>query len=573
LKADGSPASDEEIPVIRSLQRSELVKNEEYLIHFYGDQRVVLMSSAPVYGPDGRITAAVTILSDITGRKQAEEALRESEQRFKAVFDQADVGIAVADTDGYLVDSNPVYRETLGYAKEELRHKRIYDVTHPEDVDRCRELELRLREGTIDKYQTEKRYVRKDGRVIWGKLNVSAIRDRDGSLKYNLGVMEDITERRQAEDALRESEVRFRSLIQNSSDIIHILDRDGRIVFDSPSSEKILGYPAGHMLGRSPFDFIHPGDRERVRDELSRVYALSNRGTPTEFRIRKADGDYLEVESVGMNLIGVPGVDGIVVNTRPVAERKRAGEALRESEQRFKAIFDRAATGIATADPEGFILDCNAAYLAMMGYGPGELRRLRFWDITHPDDLARNRELQDQMVAGAIDGYDIEKRFVRKDGSVILCRVRASAIRDRDGQLKYQMAIVEDVTERNETEKRLAETTQLLDAALQVSPLAINAVDNEARVLLWNRMAEQLFGWTKEEVLGRPIPTIPDGQRLENDHIHALVKSGKSLKGIQLRRKRKDGTLIDVRMDALPLYDENGKLLGAMGVFREIGPR
>ena len=131
-------------------------------------------------------------------------------------------------------------------------------------------------------------------------------------------------EMKKAEEAQRESDIRFRSLIQNSSDIIRILDREGRIIYNSPSSDKILGYPADYMLGRSPLEFIHPDDTDRVRNGLREVFDRRNTGMPTEFRIRKANGEYLDVESIGVNLIGVQGVDGIVVTTRPITERKQA---------------------------------------------------------------------------------------------------------------------------------------------------------------------------------------------------------------------------------------------------------
>lgn len=147
-------------------------------------------------------------------------------------------------------------------------------------------------------------------------------------------------EHKDARKALRESEIRFRSLIQNASDIIRILDREGRIVFDSPSSERILGYPLDVVLGKSPLEFIHPDDREIVRENLGEVFRKTNPGTPTEFRIRKADGEYLDVESTGVNMIGVPGVDGIVITTRPITERKLASEELKAAKSQAELYLD-----------------------------------------------------------------------------------------------------------------------------------------------------------------------------------------------------------------------------------------
>jgi PAS domain S-box-containing protein len=147
-------------------------------------------------------------------------------------------------------------------------------------------------------------------------------------------------EQKEARRALRESEIRFRSLIQNSSDIIRILDKDCHIIYDSPSSGRILGYPADSLLGKSPLDYIHPDDRELVRTSLDGVRHKTNSGKPTEFRIRKADGKYLYVESIGVNMIGVPGVDGIVITTRPITERKQAEEELKTAKAQAELYLD-----------------------------------------------------------------------------------------------------------------------------------------------------------------------------------------------------------------------------------------
>lgn len=152
-------------------------------------------------------------------------------------------------------------------------------------------------------------------------------------------------ERRTTERVLEENERRFRALIQNSSDIIRIIDRDGRIAYESDSGARILGHSPGDTLGRSPLEFIHPDDRASVREALEEVYANTNPGTPTGFRIRHADGGWVAVESVAANLIGVPGVDGIVTTTWPIEARRRAEEALLLSERRLRRAEEIAGIG------------------------------------------------------------------------------------------------------------------------------------------------------------------------------------------------------------------------------------
>ncbi len=167
-------------------------------------------------------------------------------------------------------------------------------------------------------------------------------RHPDGSPGTVTGIVIDITAAKEAEDAIRATETRFRALIQNSSDLIRILDADGRILYESPSAERILGYPEGSLLGTDPLELVHPDDLERVRNDLKEVYERTNPGIPTEFRIRKADGEYLWVDTIGTNLLDVPGVNGVVVTTRPIQQRKEAEQALRESEERLRLAMEGA---------------------------------------------------------------------------------------------------------------------------------------------------------------------------------------------------------------------------------------
>lgn len=149
-----------------------------------------------------------------------------------------------------------------------------------------------------------------------------------------------LTSIKQSEMALKKSEEKFKALIYNSTDIIRILDKDGLIVFDSPSSSRILGYPEGYFIGKSPLEFIHPDDLEKVKNDLNDVYVGKNPGIPTEFRIRKADGTYLPVESIAQNLIDIPGIGGIVVNTHPIKDRKKLEEHLIKTNRSLRLLSD-----------------------------------------------------------------------------------------------------------------------------------------------------------------------------------------------------------------------------------------
>ena len=151
--------------------------------------------------------------------------------------------------------------------------------------------------------------------------------------------------RRRAEQSLRESEERFRNKIQNSSDMIRIIDPHRLIAYSSPSTLRLFGYDPAEMIGKDPLDYVHPDDRNTVRDALGEVFAKTNPGTPTEYRIRHKDGHYIDVEAVGSNLLGIAGIDGVVTTTRHITERKEAEEALRHENHQLDLL-----TGITRHD-------------------------------------------------------------------------------------------------------------------------------------------------------------------------------------------------------------------------------
>jgi len=284
-----------------------------------------------------RIVKVVGNIMDITERKKAEEALVQSKQTAESYLNIAAEIILSLDDQGNIMLLNESGHRLLGYDPGYLRGKNWFDICLPEESrNEVRKLFAKLREGNdTDIESHENRVITRNGEertILWHN---SILRDRDNTFMGTLSSGEDITERKRMEDALRESEVRFRSLIQNSLDIIVMADENGCITYETPSVEQKLGYPSGYLIGRDPLDFIHPGDRERVKHDLLEVYEHTNPGTPTEFRFRGADGRWIPLEAVGNNLIGYPGINSIVLTARDITERKKAEVERKRLENRL----------------------------------------------------------------------------------------------------------------------------------------------------------------------------------------------------------------------------------------------
>ncbi|MBU4140206.1 MAG: PAS domain S-box protein, partial [Euryarchaeota archaeon] len=228
----------------------------------------------------GELAAAFNRMSgdlknSLTEQERMNKRLRNSEARFIAMFDKAVIGIYLSDLDGCILDSNPAFMKMIGYSAEEVRGKKFIDYTYPEDVSPNLLLFNEAITGKRDHYIMEKRYVRKDGTILWGRLAVSVVNSAEGGPQFLIAMMEDITESKKAEDALRESEEKYRSLVESTDDSIYMVDRDGRYLF--MNSKHLLRLGIQDYRGKSYKD-IHSPDRIKVFTE--RVSSVFENGEP-----------------------------------------------------------------------------------------------------------------------------------------------------------------------------------------------------------------------------------------------------------------------------------------------------
>ncbi|MBD1913368.1 MULTISPECIES: PAS domain S-box protein [unclassified Leptolyngbya] len=323
--------------------------------------------------------AAIVLWSE---REHTGFRLRQSEGRLRMIVENAAIAIVTSHPDGTLLDANRAYQNFLGYSAAELRNMHYIDVTYPEDVARDVALTQEMMAGKQDGYQLEKRYIRKDGQVVWGRLNVSAVRDRQGQVQYNLAIIEDISAHKHAEAALQEREILFRLVFQNS------------------------------------------------------------------------------------------------------------------------------AVGIGLIKPDGTVIAYNPACMKLLGYTEEEMYALSFYDYTHPDDLILDLEQYRELLAGRIDAYQMEKRYIRKDKQIIWVRLTVSAIRDAQGHTVLTSGLVEDITEHKQAEAALQERTRL---AMLTADVGLALTQGSTLQEILGSCAEALFQhldvafariWTRHEQTG-----------------------------------------------------------------------
>ncbi|MBW3572107.1 MAG: PAS domain S-box protein [Gemmatimonadetes bacterium] len=309
-----------------------------------GAVRWVAEQGRAVHAGDGAAVLQGYIF-DASERKAAEEALRTSEAQFRAVFEEAAIGMALMNMDGYLVRSNRALQSMLGYTEKELAGTIFSQVTHPDDIAADWERFGDLVAGEISHYQTTKRYLRRDGGLVWGRLSVALVRSPDGHPRYAIKMVENVTERREAVEALRLREREFRSLLEQGREVISILDSDGDLRYTSPAVERVLGYGRGELVGTYLGELVHPDDAPAMLDVFERAIQAPGRPRTAEMRMLHRDGSWRVLETVATSLLDDPAVAGIVVNSRDVTERRDAEEALRRSEQQLLQVQKMEAVG------------------------------------------------------------------------------------------------------------------------------------------------------------------------------------------------------------------------------------
>jgi PAS domain S-box-containing protein len=343
---------------------------------------------------NGRVAALVT---DVTDHWRTEEALRRSEERFRAAFENAPIGMALVGLDERILDANASLCAMLGHPRERLLRMTVPEITHPEDAAAEARQKQVLLGGGRSFYRMEKRYLHADGHVVWGQLSVTAVPGEDGKPRHFVGQLEDITERKLAEEALRRSEERFRELTERATDVLVTFDADIRITHWSTGAAEALGWSAEEVLGNDARGLVHPDDGDAAARALEELARAPGAVVPVVVRVRRRDGSWRLLDAACRNLLHLPAVRSIVVNARDVTRQRQLEEQVQAS-QRLESI-GRLAGGVAHDFNNllTVILSCAEGLGRDLGEGhPGaeDVREIR-------DAGERARDLTRQLLAFA----------------------------------------------------------------------------------------------------------------------------------------------------------------------------
>jgi len=264
----------------------------------------------------------------------------------------------------------------------------------------------------------------------------------------------------------------FHALIQNSSDIVTILSMDGTVLYESPSVDRVLGYAQDELLGRNVFELVHSDDRARALAAFTEIVKRRDLTLSAEFSFLHKDGSWRVLDATGSNQLDNPLIAGIVVNSRDVTERKIIEEKLRQSEERFRRIFEDGPLGMIIVDPDYRLLKANKAFCKMLGYAEQELTGRSMEEFTHPEDWEKSETLSQRALTGVNPLFQLEKRYLRKSRESVWATLTATTVPDQEGKILYALGMIEDISARKAAEREKEELIiQLTDALAKIKTL------------------------------------------------------------------------------------------------------
>ena len=438
-------------------------------------------------------------LIDITERKYAEEALTESEERYRNLFESVPVGLFRTTSDGQIMDANQALVNMFGYPSRAAFLNTKVSEHYVNQDDRAAYREVIEREGSVHALAFQQR--RYDGEIIWTEGYSQLVQEDDGQQVYD-GALIDITERKRAEQALSESEARYRNLVENINDIIYRYEfiPESRFAYVSPSVTRITGYtPAEHYADpQLGVKLVHPEDQP----QLDRVYDLEkDEVTQSEVRWIRKDGRVIWTEQTNTPIFDDDGnfiaVEGMA---RDITDRKQAELRLQESEAQFRAIFNNAPITIAQVDFAGHPIVSNQAAQNMFGYSADELATMVFTEFTHPEDAEIDLDFFQELVAGKRDQYQLEKRYIRKNGEIIHGNLFVSLIRDEHGTPKSAIGMVEDITERKQAEIELKNSEERYRRIYENASVGLGRTRfSDGKFIQCNERLAQIMGYASAD--------------------------------------------------------------------------
>ena len=526
--------------------------------------KTVLWNSANILDQEGTNTVA-TIAQDITRRKRTEEALRISDEKYRGIFENILDVYFVTSIDGTIQEVSPSI-EIISkgeYHRDDLIGKSMQDL-YAVTGGRQTLLKSLQESGSVSDYEIILK--NRDGSNMQCSITAKIQFDVFGKPLKIVGSLRDITERKRTENALLESEIKYRAFFENSMDAILLTSPDGKIQSANQAACSMFGYSEDELIKLGRLGVVDTSDPQLSVLLAERKLKGKAQG---EITLKRKDGTLFPGEISSAVFKNPEGFERTSMIIRDITIRKNSQKKVRESEERFRTIFDQAPIAIALIDLQGYPIISNLPLSKMLGYSSDELTKMKFTEFTYPEDIDKDLNQFIDLIAGKKSGYSMEKRFIHKNGDLIWANLFVTSLSDNNGIPKEIIGMVEDITERKRTETEII----MLAHSLKSINECVSITDLDDKILFVNESFLKTYGYTLNELIGKNISMVRSqaNEQKQVDEILSATISGE-WQG-ELWNKRKDGTEFLIYLSTTIIKDKESKVLGLIGVATDVTER
>ncbi|MHA1909058.1 MAG: PAS domain S-box protein, partial [Candidatus Thorarchaeota archaeon] len=512
----------------------------------------------------------IGILEDFTAQYQAEEALRESESQFKAIFERARIGMTLVSPDDSIMDVNAAFQEMSGYSLDELRQMKIADITHPEDIDVDNVHFQEIEEGKTESYRMVKRYIRKDGSLMWGNLTVNILRDASGNINFIVGMIEDISDRKRAEERLLEEKLFTETALNSQFDTFFVFNpRTGQAIRWNTTFSKVSGYTDEEIASMKAPDSYY--DENDLTLAAENVAVIEREGQASlEISLITKDGKRIPFEYKASLMIDAPSGEHYIVSVgRDISVRKLAEQKIIEERNRAQMYLDIAGVMFVALDSEGLVTLMNQRGLEILGYEENEVIGKDWFHMFVPEkDRERTHGVFEQLMKGDIEPVEYFKNHVvAKNGETHIIAWHNTILKDSEGNIIGTFSSGEDITEQQQAEDALRENEKKYRMLFHQSADGIFLRDMEGYFIDVNPSFLKMTGYTRDELIGSSVLELLTITDIESRMLMKQVESTGS--GVyEGNILKKNGELLAIEIKGALVEGEDHKFV--QGILRDI---
>ncbi|MCK4370147.1 MAG: PAS domain S-box protein, partial [Candidatus Lokiarchaeota archaeon] len=509
------------------------------------------ISATPVFDDKGDLTGTVHVITDITSRKRIEDASRESEQQYRMILNSLNDPMHVVDKDLKIIFQNPAMAKWLDKLNvdSDLIGKNIYEKFPFLDYDKIyNEYSKIFRTGeTLVTREINELFNRK---VFTETLKIPI--KSEGKVEQVITIMRDITEQKEAEQKLKESEKKYRYLIENALEGVWVIDSKADTILVNPSMANILGYSVEEMIGKSIFSFMDENEVKITKLNLEKRKKGLSEERDAQFTHRRGNKVYLRIRATPI-FDSEGNYEGTYAFLADITQKMLAEQKLKESEERFRTLFEIAPASISVLDLDGNIILSNQQFCNLHGVkNPELLKGRKILEFIAEKDWSKLKEAMKKSLEGLPRGLN-QYTMLKDNGTEFPAEAISSGIKNKKGEIIGLIGVAQDITERNIAEQKLKESEEKYSHLFLSSPYSIIIANMNGKVIDCNFLEDKITGYLKKEIIGKNMLDIP---MFPKEYLPVVIKDFKTLlkgripKPNEVQIRKKNGILVWVQPTA-----------------------